>query len=113
MTIAEQVTAGVDAFGAAEAALRTAHDEMLNLPAVYAAISQEGIDPRPPGVPNFGYVEAQRRAARAKRIAGLIGGVLEAVMEAHADDTERAQALGIDLPPPAPPGTVTPMGGGR
>jgi hypothetical protein len=110
MAIEEDVAEGVDHYAEAEAKVREARDAMLALPAVYVAVQQANPTP-PEGVRGFGHTEAQRRSARAQRLAGRLAEVLEAILEAHEDDTARAQELGIDVPPP--PGVIIPMGGGR
>lgn len=111
--ISTAVSDGMTAYAVAEAALNAAHNALLQLPAAYDAAYGAGVTP-PAGVPAFGYLESKRRGHRAQALAGEVASVLEAVLEAHQDDTTRCQALGIDLPMPTPaPGTVHPDGGTR
>ena len=106
------VAAGVQAYADAEAALLAAHDALLKLPAVYAAISASRPD-APDGVPAFTYFEGQKRGSAARQLAADVDNVRNTVITMHQDDTTRAQALLIDLPAPPSPGGVHPDGGGR
>lgn len=111
-TLTETVQAGVDTYAAAEAALSAAHDALLDLPTYYDAAFNANLTP-PAGVPPLGYLESKRRGHHAQALAGQVSAVLEAVLEAHQDDTARCQELGIDLPAPLAAGTVHPDGGTR
>jgi hypothetical protein len=111
--ISTSVAAGVQAYAAAEAALLTAHDALLKLPAVYADIA--AARPAVTGdVKPFSFFEGQQYGSYARQLAASVNSVYSEVIERHQADTERAKELGIDLPPPpAPAGTVHPDGGGR
>lgn len=113
MAIEDIVGEGVSHYAEAEEKLREARDAILALSGINGiyAQAQQANPTAPEGVKPFGYLEAAKRSARAQKLAGRIAEVLEAVIEQHADDTERAKELGIDVP--APPGVIIPMGGGR
>lgn len=99
------VQSGVDNYGAAEGALQAAHDALAALPATYSSLRANGV---------IGYLEANERSTAALALAGQVATALNAVFVNHQKDTTRAQALGIDLPPPPSTGTGPhPDGGSR
>lgn len=97
MTNEEAVEAGIAAYARAEQALRDAHDALLELPAVYSAIAENGIEPLPAGATAFGYFEGETRGNAARQMAASIATVMQGVIDMHSGDTTRAQGLGIDL----------------
>lgn len=87
-TVKDAATAYADA----EKFLRKAQVELSKLTKTYKAIYENPEH-------DFGYLEYRARSASIAAIIGLVAEAELAVTEAHIDDTERAQELGIDVGP--------------
>lgn len=92
-----------DAYANAEQHLRKAQVEILKVAATYKSLNKEG---------TIGGLEYMVRTATIKALAGQIAEAELAVVVNHADDTERAQELGIDVPAFSGGGDIGIMGGG-
>ena len=97
MPVSEAVEKIAAEYARAEKHLGIAHRALIKMSGLYLAVHNEG---------SIGYLEQLERSARAKHMAGLVGGAELEIAKAHRDDTARANELGIDIP-------VLMSGGGR
>ena len=103
MTTEQAVAKGAQLMADAERALLTAQKKLNALPAVFAAVRDNGA--------GIGGLETMMLSAEARALAGDVASSEMSVVSFHRALTARAKELGIDLPPMGG-GEIGIMGGG-
>jgi hypothetical protein len=92
-TTEEAVNQGATHMADAEDALQAAVEALNSMPAVFAALREQGV---------VGYLESQRLASEAQSLAGQVAGARASVFMYHEDLTARSVELDLEQYLPQP-----------